>query len=591
MRKIITLIIINLLIFSGLPLLFAQECLSPQLQLQNPDMSLICAAMCQHISFMPQAEIMGKENFEYTSFLGKLMQQVGNMDDLMKHIKNKYSDKYGKAIEMLEAREAQRPLEYEWVIKHEKEVMLIAYCMGKVLGFNEEQLVKILIGCRFHDIGKCDIDPEIISDDRVFSDNVLFTKEEQEIKRNKISEHSAKSYDILKECGIKDEIILKVAFYHHANTDGTGYPDPVTRQEIALEAKITRVADSFSAMLGVRPYNQQLKHTFDSAVADIVDNRYVLYGPRVVQSFLSLVQGDEVINRYEQLYNIPLKESQIFHSLYIQAQNIPNRYPFAKVACGISRAWNEYPFCSTTNTIGTHRHAEINLLLKVLNQELQVKNSNFNYLSELRRLEFLAYTKKINESAEAMALLKKLSGLAGDPFKDKVIYVTLRPCGACLSVFKVLGIKEVYYGSEHPDKKFIQMSETAVNGTRSGELKITRAYFVNEGVIEPNSLFFALCLKPEYEKIAGIIDDWFSTLINYNGSEEMSIVEMENKQKRFQSMISSLLSGMNKDSNLERIKESLLMVKRLGIIGLDMSDSVVTSYDSFLSVMDIEQAI
>jgi HD-GYP domain-containing protein (c-di-GMP phosphodiesterase class II)/tRNA(Arg) A34 adenosine deaminase TadA len=577
MRKIITFIIINLLIFSGLPLFAAQECLSPQLQLQNRDMLLICASMCQNISLMPQSEIADKENFEYGSFLRKLMQQVGSADDLINHIMNKYSDRYGKAIEMLEAREAQRPLEYEWVIEHEKEVMLIAYCMGKVLGFKEDQLVRIAIGCRFHDIGKCDIDSEVISDDRVFSDKNLFTQEQQEVIRNKIVEHSAKSYDILKECGIKDELILSVAFYHHANTDGTGYPDPVTRQEIPLEAKIVRVADSFSAMLGIRLYNQKLnKHSFASAIADIVDNRYVLYGPRVVQSFLSLVQGGEVVNRYEQLYNIPIKESQIFHSLYIQAQNIPNRYPFAKVACGVSRAWNEHPFCSATNTIGTHRHAEINLVLKVLNQELREKNKNSDYLLDLQRLEFLAYTKKINESSEAMALLEKLSALAGDPFKDKVIYVTLRPCGACLGVFKVLGIKELYYGSEHPDKKFIQTSEAAVNGARLNGLKTTRAYFVNEGVIEPNSLFFALCLDPEYENLTAIIDDWFLAFFNHNGSEQMSIAAMENKQKIFQAMISSLLNGMNKNSNLEMIKVLLLMGRELrGIAGLNMSEMAI----------------
>ncbi|MFH1062863.1 MAG: HD domain-containing phosphohydrolase [Candidatus Omnitrophota bacterium] len=566
-KKIITFIMINVIFFSALTYLCAQEfnckpsCLSPQLQLQTLGMVSTCQAMYQHVSLMPQPGISGQENPEYGSFMRKLTKQVGSADDLMRGIQSEYGYKYGKAIERLEAKEAQRPADYEWVIKHEKEVMLIAYCLGKVLGFRQEQLAQIAIGCRFHDIGKCDTDPKVISDDRVFSDITLFSKEQQESIRNEIVEHSAKSYDILKECGISDQLILSVAFYHHANTDGTGYPDPVTRQDIPLEAKIARVADSFSAMLGIRPYNQQLKHSFASAVADIQNNSYVLYGPRVVQSFLSLVKGGEVVNRYEQLYHIPLRESRIFHSLYKQAQNIPYRYPFAKVSCGISCSWNQEPFCSATNTIGVHRHAEINLVLKVLDQELRVKNPQSRYLPELMRLEFLAYTSKINKSKEAMALLKKLTALAGEPFKNTVIYVTLHPCKACLEVFKELGIKEVYYGSEHPNQNFVQYSETAANGTNGEKIKVNRAYYVSEGVIEPNSLFFALYLKPGYENLAATIDAWFAAMVNHNDMEKMPIAVMQKKQERFQEMLNTLLEGINKDSSLDQIEAFLLATK------------------------------
>lgn len=50
-----------------------------------------------------------------------------------------------------------------WVIRHQKEVFLLAYRMGVKLGFSAEQLIDLSIAARFHDIGKAHIDPAIIN--------------------------------------------------------------------------------------------------------------------------------------------------------------------------------------------------------------------------------------------------------------------------------------------------------------------------------------------------------------------------------------------------------------------------------------------
>jgi len=288
--------------------------------------------------------------------------------------------------------------------------------------------------------------------------------------------------------------------------------------------------------------------------------------------------GGELTNRYEQLYEIPLKENRIFNALYSQAQNISHVYPLAKVACGISHSWNEDPFCLATNVIGIHRHAEINLVLKVLARELSAKNPESDYLSKLRRLEFLAYTEKLNKSAEAMSLLKELSALAGEPFKTKVIYGTLHPCGACLEVLNALGISAVYYGSEHPDENFVQSSKAVVSAASRDPIKVIRAYFVNEGVIEPNSLFFGLCQKPGCEDLSVMINDWFLSDINNNHSDKISIAAMKQKQEEFQVLIDELLKGVDKDADLAQIKASLLLSKKLWEENLDVSQEFSLLY-------------
>lgn len=62
------------------------------------------------------------------------------------------------------------------------------------------------------------------------------------------------SYQILRKKGINSKAILEAVFYHHENFDGSGYPDRLRAGEIPVEAQILRIVDSYSAMLGDRPY-------------------------------------------------------------------------------------------------------------------------------------------------------------------------------------------------------------------------------------------------------------------------------------------------------------------------------------------------
>ena len=227
--------------------------------------------------------------------------------------------------------------------------------------------------------------------------------------------------------------------------------------------------------------------------------------------------------------------------------------------------------------------------MKVLDQELRTRQLSSEYLPLLRRLEFLAYTVKINKSEEAMAILKKLSVLAGEPFKDAVIYVTLRPCGACLEVFKALEIKEVYYGSEHPDERFVQVSSEVLDNAQDNQMKVKRSYFAHEGVLEPNRLFFSLCMKPGYEETCESINSWFAELINHNDKEYMSIDLIRKKRKSFQRMVSLLIGGLDKDSDLAKVNSLLIEAKRQLLVFSDFQSIVPDNAKS--NIADLQKEI
>ncbi len=167
-----------------------------------------------------------------------------------------------------------------WVIRHQKEVFLLAYRMGIKLGFSPEKLMDISIAARFHDIGKADIDSGIINHQGPLNEN----------QRYIIFEHVHQSYHILKKKGIDSKVILQAVFYHHENFDGSGYPDKLSGEEIPIEAQILRIVDSYSAMLGQRPYLNSASENIQNALLQIDQGSGVLYNPEMVKVFLEIVK-------------------------------------------------------------------------------------------------------------------------------------------------------------------------------------------------------------------------------------------------------------------------------------------------------------
>jgi HD-GYP domain-containing protein (c-di-GMP phosphodiesterase class II) len=74
--------------------------------------------------------------------------------------------------------------------------------------------------------------------------------------------------------------------WHHEWWNGAGYPDALRREEIPLAARILRLADSYAAMTGARPYRRAM--TADRAKRELIDRAGIEFDPGVVSVFLSL---------------------------------------------------------------------------------------------------------------------------------------------------------------------------------------------------------------------------------------------------------------------------------------------------------------
>ena len=81
--------------------------------------------------------------------------------------------------------------------------------------------------------------------------------------------------------------ILPIVRHHHENWDGTGYPDHLAGESIAIGARILMIVDCFDALTSDRPYRRRM--SVPDAVAILEARRGTMYDERLVTIFLDLL--------------------------------------------------------------------------------------------------------------------------------------------------------------------------------------------------------------------------------------------------------------------------------------------------------------
>ncbi|MBU2494910.1 MAG: HD domain-containing phosphohydrolase [Candidatus Omnitrophota bacterium] len=160
---------------------------------------------------------------------------------------------------------------------HETRVAALATAIAREMDLPEKQVEGIRIASLLHDVGKITIPVEILG-----KPGSLNSHEFSIIKT-----HSLVGYQILKEIEFPWEI-AKITIQHHERINGTGYPKGLSGGKIMLEAKILAVADVVEAMSSHRPYRPALG--IDKALAEILQNRNILYDPEAVNACLKVFE-------------------------------------------------------------------------------------------------------------------------------------------------------------------------------------------------------------------------------------------------------------------------------------------------------------
>jgi putative two-component system response regulator len=78
--------------------------------------------------------------------------------------------------------------------------------------------------------------------------------------------------------------VPEVVRWHHERADGSGYPDQLRLDELALPVRIVAVADSFDAMISDRPYRRGMSVL--QAAEELVQLTPLKFDSDVVQGLL-----------------------------------------------------------------------------------------------------------------------------------------------------------------------------------------------------------------------------------------------------------------------------------------------------------------
>lgn len=166
---------------------------------------------------------------------------------------------------------------------HQRRVADLSCAIARQMGLDEDRIKGIRLGATIHDIGKIGIPAEVLSKPSRLN----------EIELRIVQEHARMGYDILKDVRFPWPV-ADIAFQHHERMDGSGYPQGLKGEEIALDARIVAVADVVESMASHRPYRPSLG--IDAAREELVDGRGTLYDAKVVDACLHALDKGFVLS-------------------------------------------------------------------------------------------------------------------------------------------------------------------------------------------------------------------------------------------------------------------------------------------------------
>jgi adenylate cyclase len=163
--------------------------------------------------------------------------------------------KYGPATAYIEVPEdVVLPIEaVDGALGHCRIVALLSYAIAERMGLNEATRRIIMRAGYLQILGKEAVSHRILNSPRSLTDQ----------EAGHVEKYVAESVAACRKLGYTDPQLLDIVLHHHEAWDGRGYPDKLKGEDIPLGARITAVAEAYSALTSWRPYRE----AWDSRVA------------------------------------------------------------------------------------------------------------------------------------------------------------------------------------------------------------------------------------------------------------------------------------------------------------------------------------
>ena len=165
----------------------------------------------------------------------------------------------------------------QYTVTHIANVALLAMALAEAAGLTGDTVRNVGISALLHDIGKLHIPADILGSQQ------RLTEEQFALVRR----HPEQGARILLETPGVPELAILVAYEHHVQFDGGGYPTLPRGWRVNVASAITQVADVYDALRSNRPYRLGMSR---DAIEDLMrHDAGSVFHPELVDVFFDRV--------------------------------------------------------------------------------------------------------------------------------------------------------------------------------------------------------------------------------------------------------------------------------------------------------------
>ncbi len=163
---------------------------------------------------------------------------------------------------------------------HSLRVGRYAAGISEAMGADAGEAAAIKSAGYLHDIGKVAVDK------RLFGKPSALDPEEF----REMADHTVVGHQIVSGVQFPWPRIPETVRWHHERGDGSGYPDGLHLEDVAMPVRIVGLSDTLDAMISARPYREPL--SIGAALSEIVRLSPLKFDPNAVQALLTQVRRD-----------------------------------------------------------------------------------------------------------------------------------------------------------------------------------------------------------------------------------------------------------------------------------------------------------
>lgn len=178
---------------------------------------------------------------------------------------------------------------------HSIRVGRYAAAIGEGMGMDPTDVGALRSAGYLHDIGKVAVDKRLFG-----KPTVLDADEFREM-----ADHTVVGHQIVSGVQFPWPRIPEIVRWHHERSDGSGYPDGLTLDDVPMAVRIVGLADTFDAMTSERPYRESI--SLGATLSEIVRLSPQKFDPNAVQALLVQVRRDAVGSNRTPLMSSPVE--------------------------------------------------------------------------------------------------------------------------------------------------------------------------------------------------------------------------------------------------------------------------------------------